>query len=292
MDRDLFEKQSIVDTYVDDIASTFGVKRRSLNVVATAKGLVAGQLIIIRKDASQLNCMGEEEGTLMPDVMMIERLEMPGLSWILIVEKEGTTGYLSSACIYCILASTATREWFNRHGEINESFLQINAPLTDVLKGKGYPDISTRAFLHLVSICATDLNSKSPRLFALTDLDPDGIAIHSTYKYGSAALAHENEQLTVRNLRSIGLSNSDVYSIDAASEGRGVLSLTVRDRRQARKMLERDIYSENGPEPGWRRELQIMLFTNVKAEIQVINEGNQTFDQWLEGKLVTALSQL
>ncbi|KAI9839056.1 MAG: hypothetical protein M1837_002274 [Sclerophora amabilis] len=33
MDKDLFERQSIVNGYVDDIACTFGVKRRCLNVV-------------------------------------------------------------------------------------------------------------------------------------------------------------------------------------------------------------------------------------------------------------------
>ena len=31
----LFGRQRVVDRYVDDIASTFGVQRRSLNVVST-----------------------------------------------------------------------------------------------------------------------------------------------------------------------------------------------------------------------------------------------------------------
>ncbi|KAI9839055.1 MAG: hypothetical protein M1837_002273 [Sclerophora amabilis] len=127
-------------------------------------------------------------------------------------------------------------------------------------------------------------------IYGLADLDPDGLSIMSTYKYGSAALAHENAELNVPSLRWIGVNSSDVYSVDTASEGRGLLSLTQRDRRLARKMLERDVFAESGPEEEWRRELQIMLFTNLKTEIQVMNEGDVGFDAWLESKITAALA--
>ena len=41
-DPALFGSQDYVDRYVDQIAFTFGVPRNSLNVIAAAKGLVAG----------------------------------------------------------------------------------------------------------------------------------------------------------------------------------------------------------------------------------------------------------
>jgi meiotic recombination protein SPO11 len=86
-DPSLFLKQDVVDKYVDDIACTFGVERGRLNVVrlplheclpyhqahidgfvpdkvATAKGLVAGALKIMRKDGSTLDCASGNEARL------------------------------------------------------------------------------------------------------------------------------------------------------------------------------------------------------------------------------------
>jgi meiotic recombination protein SPO11 len=62
----------------------------------------------------------------------------------------------------------------------------------------------------------------------------------------------------------------------------GLLKLTSRDRRIAFKMLEKDVEVE------WRRELQIMMMLNVKAEIQVL--GNwERLGEWLDGTLRSAV---
>lgn len=47
-------------------------------------------------------------------------------------------------------------------------------------------------------------------------------------------------------------------------------------------MLEKDVEEE------WRRELQIMLMVNVKAEIQVLGNGEK-LGEWLDGKLRSAV---
>lgn len=60
--------------------------------------------------------------------------------------------------------------------------------------------------------------------------------------------------------------------------------MTPRDRRIAGKMLEKEMFEEAGCESEWRRELQVMLMLNVKAEIQILGNGER-LAEWLDGKL-------
>ena len=64
------------------------------------------------------------------------------------------------------------------------------------------------------------------------------------------------------------------------------MRLTKRDRRIAVKMLEREMGGEE--EWIWRRELRVMLMLNVKAEIQVLGNG-EALGEWLDGRLGDAV---
>lgn len=116
----------------------------------------------------------------------------------------------------------------------------------------------------------------------------------STYKYGSVALAHENQNLAVPFIRWLGVRSSDIVQdwVDKS----GLLKLSGRDRRIAGLMLGKDIFVDSGDEgtvaaPGrekeWKRELQIMLMLNVKAEIQILS-SRVGLEGWLDGKLLQA----
>ncbi|KAK5009681.1 hypothetical protein LTR28_013960 [Elasticomyces elasticus] len=137
-------------------------------------------------------------------------------------------------------------------------------------EGKGYPDISTRALLRFLSSSSPQNGFMSPPVYGLMDLDPDGLAILSTYKHGSSALAHENAALVVPEMRWLGLRNAHLTDQDNAHQAQGLLSLTSRDRRKARRMLEYAAFAEGGGEPEWRREVQVMLMLNLKAELQLL----------------------
>lgn len=123
---------------------------------------------------------------------------------------------------------------------------------------------------------------------ALVDFDPDGIGIMSTYKYGSMALAHENANLAVPSIRWLGVRSSDV--VQDENDKTGLLKLSARDRRIAIRMLEKDIFEEGGREDEWRRELQVMLVLNRKAEIQILSSG-EGLECWLNVELVDALAR-
>jgi meiotic recombination protein SPO11 len=105
----------------------------------------------------------------------------------------------------------------------------------------------------------------------------------STYKHGSMSRAHEMS-LAVPSIRWLGVRNRDF--LDTENEIQGLLSLTARDRKITMKMLAKIVDAEDRDEE-WRRELQVMLILNVKAEIQILGNGD-VLGQWLDKKLLEA----
>jgi meiotic recombination protein SPO11 len=158
------------------------------------------------------------------------------------------------------------------------SLLSSNSSLT-YLQAKGYPDIQTRQFLHLFF-----RHHPTIPIFALVDFDPDGIGIMSTYKHGSISLAHERN-LAVPFIRWLGVRSCDF--LDTENETQGLLNLTARDRKIAVNMLGKNVAEEDRDEE-WGRELQVMLMLNIKAEIQILGNGD-ALGEWLEKKLLAAI---
>lgn len=159
----------------------------------------------------------------------------------------------------------------------------LTNPLT---QAKGYPDISTRAFLHHLATTHNPQNP-APPIYCLVDYDPDGIAIMSTYKHGSWNLSHESSQLLVPGIQWLGVRSCDIVSSADGEEYKGVLRLSGRDRHKARKMLENNVVlGEEGRESEWRREVQVMLMLNVKAEMEVLAEREGGVVGWVEGRLL------
>ena len=123
------------------------------------------------------------------------------------------------------------------------------------------------------------------KAYALVDYDPDGLSILSTYKYGSRALAHENTDITLRSIEWFGLTSSQAAADrDITDDQQSLITLSDRDRRRAIQMLGDGVFQEYGPEPGWRRELQVMLNLNLKAEIQSCDSIFDGFLRWLQTK--------
>jgi meiotic recombination protein SPO11 len=120
------------------------------------------------------------------------------------------------------------------------------------------------------------------------DFDPDGIGIMSTYKYGSVTLSHQNQLLIVPSINWLGVQSTDIIPIEESGRT-GLMRLSTRDRRIANCMLERPAF-QGGVEPEWRRELQVMLMLNCKAEIQILSDGGTGLKDWLDRKLIEALN--
>lgn len=260
-DPALFGKQAHVDRYVDDIAFTFGVSRASLNVTAVAKGLVAGAVTFCRRDGSFTNAASDNEGMLVPIVKDLLSASLCAVEWILVIEKEATFRSIAAS-----------------------SFWAKHSTQGIIVTGKGYPDIATRTMLRFLSFPSPQNGFTSPRVYGLADFDPDGLAILSTYKHGSVALAHESHEMRVPQLQWLGLRSEHVIPAtqEGSHGGQGLLAMSARDRRKARKMLERCM-EEEGDE--MRAELQTMLLMNTKAELQLLESMPNDMVDLLEGAL-------
>lgn len=108
----------------------------------------------------------------------------------------------------------------------------------------------------------------------------------STYKYGSMAQVHENAHLNVSTLRWLGVCTSELLATNNVLEKASLIPLTFRDRKKAYAMLANSpCFTEDGPEPTWREELQRMLFLNVKAEIEILYDLDGGIESWLDRRL-------
>ncbi|XP_024149894.2 meiotic recombination protein SPO11 isoform X3 [Oryzias melastigma] len=73
----LFGSQRSVDIIVDDISCMLKVSRRALHVLATSKGLIAGDLCYLEEDGTRIDCRSSSAGKGVPDVnsrLMVKKL--------------------------------------------------------------------------------------------------------------------------------------------------------------------------------------------------------------------------
>lgn len=250
----LFRTQRVVDGFVDDLAATLCVPRAALGVVASAKGLLHGDVVIGGR-----HFLADGGGVLVPgelhDVVLGEQL-----AWVLVVEKEAVFRALACA----------------------------DGKRGVVVTGKGYPDVATREVVRLLAAARRSSDGARLRMFVLVDLDPHGVDIAATYRFGSVAMAWENHRLAVHRLEWVGVRSSDLAEAVARSSGdgqvEGTARLTARDRRKAAAMLARPwIHAV----PEWRSELQNMLFLGVKAEIEIVSGVG--VKRWVEERIAASM---
>ena len=109
----------------------------------------------------------------------------------------------------------------------------------------------------------------------------------STYKYGSLNLSHENAGLNVPSIQWLGIRSRDVLAGNGHDEYNGLLRLSARDRKKAVDMLERsEVAQDDRKNEECRRELQVMLMLNVKAEMEILAESEGGVRAWVEKKLL------
>ncbi|KAM0813327.1 putative Spo11/DNA topoisomerase VI subunit A [Seiridium cardinale] len=286
-DKTLFVTQNYVDQMIDDIAFSFGVSRDALNIVATPKGLVVGGAF--QSEPGKL-------GVTIPQEKELEDVDLSGVQWVLVIEKDATFRNLAAAQYFA--ASTAGPGL--------------------LVTGKGFPDLATRQFLYTIHVQYPHIP-----IHALVDFDPAGIGIMRTYQHGSQSLRHE-KNVTVPELLWLGVKSNDVFgraarnrpmpppahlaNIERQSRQSGPASrrdagiatqlanvnyktnsLTDKDRRQAvslLKALEKQGALE-AEELNLCRELQFMLILNIKFEIQAVDDGGN-MAKWLDERLSSA----
>ena len=250
-DVKLFKDQKQSDDVLDDIACMLGCTRNSLNIVASEKGLVVGRLAFTEAgDLIDCTRMGISGKAIPPHIDKVENI-VSDAKFILIVEKDAAFQRL------------AEDRFYNDYPCI-------------IITAKGQPDLATRLFLRRLQ---SEL--RLPAL-GLVDSDPYGLKILSVYMSGSKAMSHDAASLTTRGIVWLGIRPSDLDRYDIPAECR--LPMTASDIATGQKLLEADFIKKN---PEWVKELELMIKTREKAEIQALSSrGVQYLSQvYLPSKL-------
>jgi meiotic recombination protein SPO11 len=234
-DVKLFQEQGQSDTILDDVSCMLGCTRSSLNVVASEKGVVVGRLIFI-EDGDRIDCtkMGVGGKAIPPNIDKVQGMESDAL-FILLVEKDAAFMRL------------AEDRFYNRFPCV-------------IITAKGQPDVATRLFLKRMK---TDL--KLPVL-GLVDSDPYGLKILSVYMSGSKNMSYDSSNLTTPDIKWLGVRPSDLDKYKIPEQCR--LPMTDQDIKTGKDMLEEDFIKKD---KNWYKELELMVKTKEKAEIQALS---------------------
>ncbi|XP_075515944.1 DNA topoisomerase 6 subunit A-like, partial [Primulina tabacum] len=234
-DVKLFQDQTQSDAILDDVSCILGCTRSSLNVVAAEKGVVVGRLIF-SDNGDMIDCtkMGMGGKAIPPNIDRVGDMQSDAL-FVLLVEKDAA---------YMRLAED---RFYNRFPCI-------------IVTAKGQPDVATRLFLRKMK-----MELKLPVL-ALVDSDPYGLKILSVYTCGSKNMSYDSANLTTPDIKWLGIRPSDLDKYKIPEQCR--LPMTEQDIKTGKDLLEEDFVKKN---PGWVEELNLMVKSKQKAEIQALS---------------------
>ncbi len=237
MDVNSFEKQTVSDSLLEDLSAMLQVTRTSLNISASSKGIVVGR-ISFKEKGDFIDCRAIGAGkAISPNIDDIEDLDTDA-EMVLVIEKDAVFNRLAEDHFYDYVPSI-------------------------LITAKGQPDVATRQFLKKIN---DELNLP---IFSLMDADPYGFEIMRVYSVGSKALSFESSHLAVPNIKWLGLLPSDLsqesgFDIPQST----LLKMTAKDIHRSKLMLEEEFVKRK---PRWKEQLQILISSGYKAEIQALN---------------------
>ena len=146
-----------------------------------------------------------------------------------------------------------------------------------MITGKGQPDVATRLFLRKIRD-----QLKIPVL-ALVDSDPYGLKIMSVYSSGSKQMSYDSSHLTTSDIKWLGVRPSDLNRYNIPEQCR--LPMTPADKKMGEELLLEPFVQKH---PEWVKELELMLETGEKAEIQALSSFGFQYltEQFLPRKLL------
>jgi meiotic recombination protein SPO11 len=98
------------------------------------------------------------------------------------------------------------------------------------------------------------------------DADPYGLDILRVYSIGSKSLSYESPEMSVSDIKWLGLLPSDLDEYRIPKNSR--IPMSPRDKKRGEDMLKEDFVQAR---PRWVEEIELMLSTGMKAEIQALD---------------------
>ena len=100
--------------------------------------------------------------------------------------------------------------------------------------------------------------------------DPYGLKILSVYMKGSKNMSYDAINLTTPDIKWLGVRPSDLDKYQIPPQCR--LEMSEHDVKTGKELLQEDFIKSN---PAWHKELEIMVKSKVKAEIQQVFEERE-----------------
>jgi len=222
--------QANLDESVTIISVMLQIPRQNLHIMATSKGLIAGNLSYLNEDGVEVDCRLASGGEIVPSNINCLTNFRTDAKIILVVEKDA----------------------------VFQTLLQdqkLQSLKTIFITGKGVPDLNTRQLVCKLSKC-----TKIP-IFALVDADPYGIEIMCVYRFGSLTTTWCAESLAVSTMNWLGLHPSDFPDLNQSQ----MKSFSRYDQMKCNAILDRP-YIEYWP--GIKEQLEIISAWQQKAEIE------------------------
>lgn len=246
----LVDEQSESDNIIEDLEVITGLSREQMHVSANKMGSMVGNIIIDdlgdKIDCSKLG----RGGYSIPSIT--EELEFKKIDakYVLYMEKASTFERL-----------------------VEDKFWDKNNAILVTSQGQ-----TTRGIRRLLQRLSEE--EKLP-IYVLCDGDIYGAYIYSVIKYGSIALSHASERLTIPNCKYVGITMDDVIKYDLKKQ---LIKLDEKDLARIKQVSQYDWFKDN---KAWQRQFKMMKEFNGKVEIQALSSKGVSFisEKYLPSKI-------
>lgn len=240
-DTNFFGDQRKSDRIIEELVTYFKVPRKDLHIIASPRGACVGCLKIRDgRDIIDLEMQGSGYWQIPTMLDEIEITESDA-EFVLVLEKDATMMRLTRAKFWrdipCIL-----------------------------LTAHGSPNYATRSFLKML------VKELKIPVFGLADSDPYGVNIMMTYAYGSVQSALETPLMAINSFKWLGVFASDIKNYQLPKQD--LIPMNKSDLQRGTYMLEEENVKNNKE---LKEELELMLHSKVKAEIQVLSSRGLDF---------------
>lgn len=236
----LVDDQVDSDKVIEDLEVIADVSREEMHVSANKMGTMVGNIIL------------EDSG----DTIDCSKLGRGGYSIPSITDELVFKKINAKYILYMEKTSTFERLVEDKFWAKNDSVL---------ITSQGQTTRGIRRLLQRLS------EEKNLPIYVLCDWDVYGAYIYSVVKYGSIALAHAAERLTIPNVKYIGITGDDVVKYDLKKH---LIKLTEQDLTRMKQVSEYDWFKDN---KGWLRQFKMMKDMNGKVEIQSLSAKGISF---------------
>ncbi|MDO8556336.1 MAG: DNA topoisomerase IV subunit A [Nanoarchaeota archaeon] len=236
----IVDEQTESDTIIEDLEVITGLSREQLHVSANKMGSMVGN-IILEDSGDTIDCAKLGKGG----------YSVPSITDELLFKKVAAKYvlYMEKAAI------------FERLNE--DKFWQKNNCVLVTSQGQ-----TTRGIRRLLQRLSEEQNLP---IYVLCDGDIYGAYIYSVVKYGSIALAHASERLTIPNVKYVGITMDDVIKYDLKKH---LIKLTDQDFARIKQVSEYDWFKDN---KDWQRQFKMMKDFDGKVEIQALSARGISF---------------